>query len=362
MTNNLSVAPLAGNRIPVSIISGFLGAGKTTLLNHVLSEEHGVRVGVLVNDFGAINIDAKLVVGVEGETVTLANGCVCCNIRDDLIGACVGLLQRNEPPEILLIETSGVSDPVQVANSFVSPELGGAFLLSTILTVVDAENLPDLQGEMATMALAQIRAADLVVLNKVDLISATSLENVEAIVHKSAPGSPVLKVNHGRMPVELVLDAPHREFSHLAPPLAAGHDGPDHGHNHDHAHPFSSWHWTSDRPLSLPKLRSVLEALPDSIYRCKGIVYLEELPTYRIVLQMVGKRYDIADTDRWGSAEEPGTEIVLIGARDELDPGALQKVFDACIGTGDEALSPVLRLVRKIAPELLRKETATGWP
>ena len=124
--------------IPVTIIGGFLGAGKTTLLNYILSENHGVRAAVLVNDFGAINIDAKLVVGVEGETVTLANGCVCCTIRDDLVGACLGLLQRDEPPEHLLIELSGVSDPVPVINTFTETDLGTIYSLSTDLSIVDA--------------------------------------------------------------------------------------------------------------------------------------------------------------------------------------------------------------------------------
>jgi len=152
--------------IPVTLIGGFLGAGKTTLLNHVLSEDHGVRAAVLVNDFGAINIDAKLVVGVEGETVNLANGCVCCTIRDDLVGACLGLLRRPEPPEHVLIELSGVSDPVPVLNTFLETDLGTVFSLSSALVVVDAEQLPELRGEMADLARMQIPAADIVVLKR----------------------------------------------------------------------------------------------------------------------------------------------------------------------------------------------------
>jgi len=323
--------------IPVTIIGGFLGAGKTTLLNHILSEDHGVRAAVLVNDFGAINIDAKLVVGVEGETVSLANGCVCCTIRDDLVGACVGLLQRPEPPEHLLIEMSGVADPIPVLNTFLETELGAVFGLSSTLAVVDTEQLPGLHGEMGDLARMQIQAADIVVLNKVDLVSAGGLADVKKQVHELAPGSRILEVTQGRVPLELVFEAASRPFE------ARHHEVVQDRGDHE----FAAWHWTSDHQLSLPKLRSALKTLPDTVYRCKGIICLEELPVYRYVLQMVGKRYHLEETGRWGS-ELPRSEIVLIGGRDGIDAEELQRAFDACVGTGDESQSPVLRLARKL--------------
>ena len=329
--------------IPVTIIGGFLGTGKTTLLNHILSGNHGVRAGVLVNDFGAINIDAKLIVGVEGETVNLANGCICCTIRDDLMGACLGLLQRPEPPEHLLIETSGVSDPIPVLETFLQPELGALFSLSSTLVVVDAEHLPGLRGEMAGLARVQIQAADLVVVNKVDLVSSEALAKVKQLVHKIAPGSRIIEVSHGRVPLEMVFEPNDRPSG----PPRGGDSRYDADHSHEQA--FLSWHWTSNQPLSLPRLRSVMETLPETVYRVKGIVYLEELPMYRIVLQMVGKRYNLTDSDRWES-ERPRSEIVMIGGRDGIDGEELQRAFDACVGTGDEAQSPVLRLARKLFP------------
>lgn len=331
-------------QIPVTIIGGFLGAGKTTLLNYILSENHGVRAAVLVNDFGAINIDAKLVVGVEGETMTLANGCVCCTIRDDLVGACLGLLERDEPPEHLLIELSGVSDPFPVINTFLETDLGSIYTLNTVLSIVDTEQLPGLQHEMGNLVRAQIQAADIVVLNKVDLVSPDVLIDVRKRVHEMTPGSKVIEVSHGQVPLEIVFEcvAP---VSRVLPSK-----DPD---QHQHGHPFSTWSWTSDLPLSLPKLRSALETMPDAVYRCKGIVYVEEVPVFRYVLQMVGKRYHLTETDGWGE-QVARTEIVLIGGRDSIGSEALQRTFDGCVGTGDETQSPILRLVRKIAPELLR--------
>jgi G3E family GTPase len=327
--------------IPVTVIGGFLGAGKTTLLNYILSENHGVRAAVLVNDFGAINIDAKLVVGVEGETVNLANGCVCCSIRDDLVTACLGLLQQSPPPDILIIETSGVSDPVQVANTFLMPELQSLLVLNSILAVVDVEQFPHLQKAEAGLARLQVEAADMVILNKVDLIGNEELNTVRNNIHNISPGSRVIEALYGQVSMALLLGNMHHAAEHTRTNASLGNfDG-------EHGHAFSTWSWTCDRPLSLPKLRAVFEALPDTVYRAKGIVYIEELPKYRIILQMVGKRSSLIDSGLWGS-QPVYSEIVLIGARDGLDNNRLEALFETCVASEDEAVSPLLRMICKM--------------
>jgi len=332
------------SRIPVTLIAGFLGAGKTTLLNHILSGDHGVRAAVLVNDFGAINIDSKLIVDFADDTVELANGCVCCTIRDDLVGACVGLLARPDRPDHVFVELSGVSDPGPVLNSFLETALVEAYEINGILAVVDAEQLPRLEGEMAQLARHQLRVADLVVLNKTDLVSGDLLTQVKQLVQLLTPGSRIIDAVNGRVPVQVILDG-HHDAQRLpaertAPGAPTRHDG------------LASWSWTSNQALSLPKLRSALEHLPETAYRCKGVVQIEEMPGSRYVLQMVGKRHHLEESGHWGD-QTPRTEIVLIGHRDGLDAHRLQETFDACLGTGDESQSPVLRLVRKLAPQLL---------
>ena len=332
--------------VPVTIIAGFLGSGKTTLLNHILSENHGVRAAVLVNDFGAINIDAKLVVGVEGDTISLENGCICCNIREDLFATCMMLLRRPDPPERLIIETSGVSDPVQVAETFFRPEIHRYLTMDNILSVVDAERFPVVLNEEAgRLARLQVQVADIVVLNKVDLIGVNGLAPVKQLVREVAPRSRTLEATYGRIPLELALGGGQWRPGPRAFDLSTE-QAKEHG-DHDHRDQFSTWHWSSDQPLSLPKLRAVLEALPDTVYRAKGIVYLEELPTYQVAMQMVGKRYDLSDTQRWGAAT-PRSEIVLIASRGGIDPEELKRVFEGCVGTGDESQSPVLRLTRRL--------------
>ncbi len=155
--------------VPVTIISGFLGAGKTTLLNRILTGDHGLRIAALVNDFGSINIDAELIEQRDGDVVSLANGCICCSLSDGLLTSVVRLLRRPVPPQYIVIETSGVSDPLAVAHTFADPDLQPYALLDGIVTLADAELALTLDGEMAELARQQIRAADATIITRYSL-------------------------------------------------------------------------------------------------------------------------------------------------------------------------------------------------
>ncbi len=342
------------SRIPLIILSGFLGAGKTTLLNHLLHGDHGRRIAVLVNDFGAVNIDAQLIVGVEGEdTVNLSNGCICCTIRDDLFKAAMQICERPDPPDFILVETSGVSDPLAVAHTFIHTKLSEFVHLDAILTVVDAEQYEAIPPENRLLAIDQIGMADIVLLNKVDLVTLKERLAVEKRIRTISPNLRILATQHSQVPVDLVLGSgmekavrevgrsPHDVHVHAAS------DGQEHedDHHHDHVHDdhtmlFHTWHYEEKRPFHFKAVQKMINKLPMSIYRAKGFLYLNEAPDRKCTLHVVGKRVKLVVNEPWGDVE-PHTSLVFIGLADGVPAEELAENFENCLLENQPSTTPL---------------------
>ena len=321
--------------IPLTILTGFLGAGKTTLLNRILKGEHGLRVAVLVNDFGSINIDAELVVGIESNVISLANGCVCCSLREDLVQTVTETINRPEQPEYILLEASGVADPISIATTFINPKLHDRIRLDSITCVIDTEQVfahPE-YPQLADLKLRQIASADMLILNKVALAGPVLVEKVRRWIDDHFNNIRLVEADFCNVPYEILMGVGRFDPARTATGDAMGTredaERAEHEHENHHGQLFSTWSYETDRPLSLEALREMARKLPGTIFRCKGIAFTSDAPGRRAVLQVVGRRVDVALLDEWDGSR-PGTRIVAIGAPGGIDAADLQRRFEAC--------------------------------
>ena len=357
MSDTQTTAPV---KTPVTVLTGYLGAGKTTLLNRILSEDHGKRYAVIVNEFGEIGIDNDLVVGADEEVFEMNNGCVCCTVRGDLIRVLQGLAKRKGGFDAIIVETTGLADPGPVAQTFfVDEDVKARTRLDSVTTVVDAKHVLLRLGDSREAA-EQIAFADQIVLNKTDLVSEDDLKMIEARLRRLNPMAPIHRAQRSNVPLDAILGRGGFDLDRiveLEPEFLnpahgeAGHvhdEDCEHDHHHDHDHDHHGHDHADrlhdddikgvslrlDKPLDTNKvsrwLNDLLALQGPNILRAKGILDVKG-ENRRLVFQAVHMILEGDLQREWRDGEERYSRMVFIGR--ELNEAQLKAGFESCIAS-----------------------------
>jgi G3E family GTPase len=315
-----SLAVTAEKAIPLTLLGGFLGAGKTTVLNELLSGDHGLRLGVIVNDFGSVNIDASLIRAEDNEMVTMENGCVCCSSSGQLGDALDRMTGLVDVPDAIVIEASGVADPQSVAYvAMTNPRVK----LDGVVTVVDSETLLERASDahLGDLVTRQILAADVVLLNKTDLVTDERRSKVRDWIRTHAPKARCVEGEYGQVPTAILFGVGESHFKTQAD------TGEQTAHHHEDE--LETWTFSSRIPLDRTSFVRVIETLPETVIRAKGILQITDDPEHRVIFQLVGRRWEFTQGEGWAD-EAPQSSLVLIGLPGSI-PQQLRTRFDDCL-------------------------------